>query len=319
MGFVYKITDKKTRKVFIGYRTSIPFSRLRGQLMSELADENNKSLFAKHVFESKLEMFNFRYEMAFESGDIRKLKMVKKRLIDHHKASSQNKGFNQRRVDYKDWGLVIDAYEKNNKHLTNTAKELGMDFRTIKQILNESGIKTSMSGDKFKKSLTLIRIQTGKGYKFNTRSAAIDWLIEKRYALTENRKSVHTVIKRVLNGERKSAYGFWVVDEGVGVIYVLNHKSTGLRYVGGRMNAVGEIKADFLDEKKYNKNSAIYNLIKEEKYDAKKFGFEILDYFTTSDEGDELKRKYIREYATNEVQFGLNITEKTRKRYNSNK
>ena len=40
MGFVYRVRDKEKNRVFIGYRTSIPFSRLRGQIMSEMLNED---------------------------------------------------------------------------------------------------------------------------------------------------------------------------------------------------------------------------------------------------------------------------------------
>jgi hypothetical protein len=312
VGFVYRVRDKEKNRVFIGYRTSIPFSRLRGQIMSEMSNEDYGSKLSNRIFDEEWKLFNFDYELVFESDDVEKLKLVKSQLIRGSLAQYEEFGYNLPTIDYRDWPKVVATYKKNKYHLTKTAKELNMDFRTVKRILEYENVKLYKTGEKSRQPLTLLHNESGKSNSFSTRSAAIDWLIKKGYAGSTNKKHVHTILKRVIKGERKSAYGFTVIDGRFGVVYMITHLDSGLKYIGIRKHKASEILNELFNRSNYKKNSALLNVIKSTRYNRKKFSFEIIGYYKDKEQGEKLRRELILEHGTNRPEFGLNITEKTR-------
>lgn len=214
VGFVYQIKDLQNNKIQIGYRTSLDYKHLRQKLKNEIVQGYYLTeLLEEDDFKSNFDS-RFLITKLFESNDKNELVKVRDSYIISNKSYLPELGYNKLLKRYIDKKTAVDLFGETGT-LESFCKRMNITIHMGKSILSLYNIKYYQSGMRNKKSLQLKDRKTKHTIHFDSRSDAVDWIIQNKLTESDNKENVYKTLRRALSGKRKTAFGFdvFVADE----------------------------------------------------------------------------------------------------------
>ena len=131
-----------------------------------------------------------------------------KQFNSYRKGYNSTAGGNGKTLyDCSDYEKVIKHYEKV-KCIKKVSKELHMDAGSISKILQENGVEIIKQSDRVKKPIQMYSKDRNICMTFDSIQQGCRYIIENKHTQSTEVEIVHIVIRRALNGKRKTAYGF---------------------------------------------------------------------------------------------------------------
>ena len=212
MAEVYVITNKINGKQYVGKTNRNAETR-----MKEHKEEMHKTRSFHRPLYRALRKYGpdqFSLEVAFTNLSAQEAEEKEIDLID--KLGTFNKGYNAtiggdgktyRLVSEEEISYIIDLYIKENLAIREIAKELDVDQQTVSNRLKEAGIEIPPAGRTFMHE-PIIAIKDGKEREFESVELLAQYLIDLGITKTDKTKSVRSSIKRCLDGQRKTYFGY---------------------------------------------------------------------------------------------------------------
>lgn len=204
-GRIYKIWNDINDKLYVGKTLSSIECRFKMHI-----DDSKKTKVEKRPLYNAMNKYgieHFHIEL-IEECDAEELSAREMYWIGYYHTYTD--GYNatlggEGRALY-DYDLIVDLY---NQGLTNKEirEKLHCDSDVIKRALNGANIDTHTNiYHRLEKPIQAFDKQGNLLYSFNSVTKAAKWLIEQQIAHTDSCNTVITVIGRVANGKRKTAY-----------------------------------------------------------------------------------------------------------------
>ena len=203
--FIYKITNIKNNKPYIGQTIYAPIERWKRHCQDAMSNRLDTH-FARAI--KKYGKENFRLEVIDTAQTQKELTQKESYWIEYyntyHNGYNATKGGDGRQL--YDYNLIVELYQSGLliKEITDI---IGCDRFVVKNALNlvEIDSFTNMV-TKSSKPIAAYTLDNILIRQFNSQSDAARWLIEEGIAQTDSIKNVGYVIGRAANGDRKTAY-----------------------------------------------------------------------------------------------------------------
>lgn len=202
-GFIYKITNKVNNKIYIGKTMTSIEKRFQEHIRESRKERTENRPLYRAI--RKYGKENFTIELV-ESCPIEILSDREIYWIDYF--SSYKEGYNATLGgDGKplyDYNIFVKEF-LSGKNIKDIAKEYNCCADTVSAAVKLAGLDSNQNAHI--KGILMKDIKGKVLQTFVSRSQAAEWLIQNGYSKTSKGK-VASVIGRVANHKRKSAYGF---------------------------------------------------------------------------------------------------------------
>lgn len=201
MGYIYKIENKINHKIYIGQTVKYYEERFKQHKENYKREYFSQIVLYKAFKKYGIENFDF---SAIEEIDNNKLDEREKYWISFY--DSYYNGYNStlggRLVELYDWDIdaIIEEY-MNLKSARKVAEKLHCDHSTIDRILNENKIKRFSLREQRVYNNIIIENSILKK-KFNDNISCAEWLIQNKYARSNNLRHVSSSVRKAIDNEK---------------------------------------------------------------------------------------------------------------------
>lgn len=205
-GFIYKITNKVNNKIYIGKTLTSIENRFQEHIRESRKERTENRPLYRAI--RKYGKENFVIEL-IESCPIEILSEREIYWIDYF--SSYKEGYNATLGgDGKplyDYNIFVNEF-LTGKNIKDIAEKYNCCVETVRAAVRLAGLNSRQNACVKNSKGILMKDAEGKILQsFISRSQAANWLIQNGYSKA-SRREVTTIIGRVANHKRKSAYGF---------------------------------------------------------------------------------------------------------------
>ena len=209
MKIIYEIVNKTNGKVYVG-QTKRSIDEVWEEILREVKKErsNGRKLFDAIKDEGK---DNFHIKEVCQVED----SLAEDKLRNQMRLrNSIENGYNeQERVDIEN-DDILSLYRECNSNLSEVARRLGCDRKTVTKRLKAMGVQTNTFKSRIKNT-DIITCKDNKGFykEFNSMKEAATWLIEERGIQATDTRNVGCKIKEKI-GSNKPCYSLiWNIKQ----------------------------------------------------------------------------------------------------------
>lgn len=209
MGYIYKIINDINNKVYIG-KTQFPIQKRWKQHCRDYKKEKNEKRPLYNAMK-KYGIQHFSINLIEESNDLENKEKYWIKQYDSYK-NGYNATLGGDSKHYLDYDLIIKIYQKT-KNINETSRLTGAHPQSISAILKQNNIEIKSSGLIAKQKLGIKVSMIDKNtdeilQTFLDQTEAAKWLQQNEKTSDKKLKNISTNIGRVVNGKRKTAYGY---------------------------------------------------------------------------------------------------------------
>lgn len=213
MAYIYKITNQKNGKMYIGKTIGTIEDRWRGHL----SDSHNPQRNARHLYRAMnyYGVDNFIIEAIEEIEDVNQLAEREQYWISYY--DTYHNGYNETYggdgKHYLNYDLICQKYQELGT-CKAVAQILGIDAGHVSTILKSMGFeikrgikkKVTHTNKTSSKSIDMYDLSNKYICTFNSITEASQWCIDNEYTNAEKIQSVYSGIMRCLRGDIKYSH-----------------------------------------------------------------------------------------------------------------